>query len=74
MKLEIARGLFLVNALSVASIAAAAWHESGPGVISLSERGFCPMPPQVRTSQAIKPDEDLLLFLFSLSQGARSQG
>ena len=74
MKLEIARGLFLVGALSVAFVAAAAWHESGPGVISLSERGFCPMPPQVRTAQALKPDEDFLLFLFSLSQGARSQG
>jgi hypothetical protein len=74
MKLEIARGLFLVSALSVASIAAAAWHESGPGVISLSERDFCPMPHQVRTSEAVKPDEDLLLFLFSLSQGTRSQG
>ena len=34
MKLEIARGLFLAGALSVASLAAAAWHEPGTQVIS----------------------------------------
>ena len=39
MKLEIARGLFLVTALSVASLAAAAWQEASPQVITLNERG-----------------------------------
>ncbi|MBU0806887.1 MULTISPECIES: hypothetical protein [Pseudomonas] len=74
MKLEIARGLFLVGALSVASLAAAAWHEASPQVITLSERGYCPIPLQARASEVMRPDQDLLLFMFSLSQGARSQG
>lgn len=75
MKLEIARGLFLVTALSVASLAAAAWQEAGPQVITLNEQlGYCPLPPQARTAEAVRPDQDLLLFMFSLSQGLRSQG
>jgi hypothetical protein len=74
MKLEIARGLFLVTALSVASLAAAAWQEASPQVITLNERGYCPLPPQPRVVEAFKPDEDLLLFMFSLSQGVRSSG
>lgn len=74
MKLEIARGLFLVAALSVASLAAAAWQETSPQVITLNERGYCPLPPQARTAEAVRPDQDLLLFMFSLSQGMRSQG
>lgn len=73
MKLEIARGLFLAAALSVASLAAAAWQEARPQVITtLNERGYCPLPPQARASERLKPDTDLLLFMFSLSQGARS--
>jgi len=32
------------------------------------------LPPQARTAEVLKPDQDLLLFMFSLSQGARSQG
>ena len=75
MRLEIARGFFLVTALSVASLAAAAWQETSPQVISLNEQlGYCPLPPQARLTEALKPDEDLLLFMFSLSQGVRSSG
>ena len=75
MKLEIARGLFLVTALSVASLAAAAWQEASPQVITQNEQlGYCPLPPQMRASESIRPDQDLLLFMFSLSQGVRSQG
>ncbi|MFP6848333.1 MAG: hypothetical protein VCA57_06480 [Pseudomonas sp.] len=75
MKLEIARGLFLVAALSVASLAVAAWQEASPQVITHNEQlGYCPLPPQIRASQAVRPDQDLLLFMFGLSLGVRSQG
>ncbi|MBU1330981.1 MAG: hypothetical protein KJ610_03400 [Gammaproteobacteria bacterium] len=70
MKLEIARGLFLAGALTVASLAAAAWQEPGPQVITLSERGYCPLPLQARATELVQPDQSLLLFMFSLSQGA----
>jgi hypothetical protein len=72
MKLEIARGLFLVSALSVASLAAAAWQEATPQVISENAAGYCLLPPQARVANAVRPDQDLLLFMFSLSQGLRS--
>ena len=42
MKLEIARGLFLVTALSVASLAAAGWEEGGPEVNNLKGGGLLP--------------------------------
>nr|WP_298138868.1 hypothetical protein [uncultured Pseudomonas sp.] len=74
MKLEIARGLFVVAALSVASIAAAAWHEPGSHVVSQSELGLEPLSPRARTIDVIQPDQDLLLFMFSLSQGMGPQG
>ena len=76
MKLEIARGLFVVAALSVASIAAAAWQEAGPQVISHSavDLDHCPLPLQARAAEAVRPDHDLLLLMFGLSQGMRSQG
>ena len=68
MKLEIARGLFLVAALGVASLAAAAWQEPGPEVLSARD-GHCPLPPKARAQVQVRPDQDLLLFLFGLSQG-----
>lgn len=73
MKLEIARGLFLVAALSVASLAAAAWHEPGARVISQGESGASPAAAQARTESSARPDHDLLLFIFSLSQGMGSK-
>ncbi|WP_298187401.1 hypothetical protein [uncultured Pseudomonas sp.] len=72
MKLEIARGLFLVGALSVASLAAAAWQEATPQVISENAAGYCLLPPQAHEADVLKPDQDLLLFMFGLSQGLRS--
>ncbi len=38
MKLEIARGLFLVAALAVATVAVAAWEEPGPVVFSHADK------------------------------------
>ncbi|QRY81639.1 hypothetical protein JVX91_11240 [Pseudomonas sp. PDNC002] len=71
MKLEVTRGLLLVGALGVATLAAAAWHEPGPTVItSSSGLDSCPMPANLRAKQQdIRPDHDLLLFLFGMSQG-----
>ena len=74
MRLEIIRGLFVVAALSVASIAAAAWHEPGTQVVSQSDFGLEPLSPRARTSETVQPDQDLLLFMFSLSQGMGPQG
>ncbi|MGH8352082.1 MAG: hypothetical protein ACRERY_00905, partial [Pseudomonas sp.] len=65
MKLEIARGLFLVGALGVASLAAAAWHEPSPAVISAQNGlGYCPLPPNARAAVQLQPDRDLLWLLF----------
>ena len=72
MKLDIARGVFLIGALGVASLAAAAWHEPGPAVLhSLSAQNQCSMPANVRAKTAVHPDQDLLLLVFGLAQGAR---
>lgn len=75
MKLEIARSLFLLAALATATVAVAAWEQPRPGVISgsaLSER--CPLPRVAKPQVEVKPDHDLLLFLFGMSQGLRGQG
>ncbi|MBS7663778.1 hypothetical protein I0D00_17775 [Pseudomonas lalucatii] len=74
MKLEIARSLFLAAALAVASLAAAAWQEPGPEVLTRNGLGYCPLPPQPRAAVEIRPDRDLLLLLFGLSQGMGARG
>ncbi|AYC34163.1 hypothetical protein D3880_18140 [Pseudomonas cavernae] len=75
MKLEIARGLFLIGALGVASLAAAAWHEPGPQVLGTpAAQDHCPLPVQHQGLKSARPDGDLLLLMFGLSQGLRSQG
>lgn len=73
MKLEITQSLLLVGALGVATLAAAAWHEPGPEVIgSHGEQASCRVPANVQAKQAARPDHDLLLFLFGMSQGGVS--
>lgn len=75
MKLEIARGFFLVAALGVASFAFAAWEEPRPQVLSSIQMGDqCPLPRAVKPVVVAQPDHDLLLFLFGMSQGLRSSG
>jgi hypothetical protein len=70
MKLDIARGVFLIGALGVASLAAAAWHEPGPAVLhSQVTKSECKMPPNVKAKLAVRPDQDLLLLVFGLAQG-----
>ena len=75
MKLEIARGVFLVAALGVASLAAAAWHEPGPVMLgNASGQEHCPLPRKASMAmQQVAPDKDLLLVLFSLSQSLAGQ-
>lgn len=72
MKLEVTRSLLLIGALGVATLAAAAWHEPSPSVIS-SRADSCPVPPKMRHKQEVSPDQDLLLFLFGMSQGSVAQ-
>ncbi|AEA70777.1 MULTISPECIES: hypothetical protein [Pseudomonas] len=74
MKLEIARGLFLVGALAVASMAVAVWEQPRSQILSASNAdAHCPLPRVAKVSETIRPDNDLLLFMFSLSQGMRPQ-
>jgi hypothetical protein len=72
MKLEIARGVFLIGALAVASLAMAAWEQPRTQVLSaVSDGAYCPLPRIAKASVATQPDHDLLLFMFGLSQGLR---
>ncbi|MDH4609567.1 hypothetical protein [Pseudomonas sp. BN102] len=73
MKLEVTRALFLVGALGIASLAVAAWHEPSPSVVSANGLGYCPLPPNVRLKDQVRADQNLLLFMFGLSQGLRGQ-
>ncbi len=73
MKLEIARGFFLVSALGVCAFAALAWSEPEPLVLSgLSSQDYCRLPGNARFEQQARPDEDLLLLMFGLSQCMKS--
>jgi hypothetical protein len=76
MRLEIARGLFLVAALGVTSWSVAAWHEPGPVVLSQAgSLAYCPLPRKIPLAlQQVVPDGDLLLFMFGLSQAKGPQG
>ncbi|WP_433769173.1 hypothetical protein [Pseudomonas putida] len=71
MKLEVARGLFLVGALAVASLAVAAWEQPRTQVFSSGNGESCPLPRVTKASVATQPDHDLLLFVFGMSQGLR---
>ncbi|NVH64197.1 hypothetical protein HQ621_25120 [Pseudomonas simiae] len=74
MKLEIARGFFLVGALGVAALALAAWEQPRTQVLSTTQGGAqCLLPRVAKASTAAKPDHELLLFMFGMSQGMRPQ-
>lgn len=74
MKLEIARGLFLVGALGVAALALAVWDQPRTHVLSAVDGGGqCLLPRIAKTSVAAKPDHELLLFMFGMSQAMRPQ-
>ncbi|MDD0844708.1 hypothetical protein [Pseudomonas sp. Gutcm_11s] len=77
MKLEIARGLFLVGALSVTALAAAAWQEPAPQVldaVSCAEQQ-CPVVSSRHTNiNAVEADSDnLVLLMFGLSHAMKAE-
>jgi len=76
MKLEMARGLFLVGALGIASLCAAAWSEPNAKVVARSASAdYCPVPRLVQASAAeARPDQDLLLFIYGMSQSLVGRG
>ena len=72
MKREIARSLFLLAALAIAGVAFAAWEQPVTQVLSSTQNGaHCPLPRAVKVAVATRPDHDLLLFMFGMSQGLR---
>ncbi|AMB85519.1 hypothetical protein AWM79_09495 [Pseudomonas agarici] len=74
MKLEIARGLFLLSALAIASLALVVWEQPGTQILSKADgTGHCPLPRVAKAGVEVRPDHDLLLFMFGLSQGAKPQ-
>lgn len=75
MKLEMARGAFLIAALSVSVAAAASWYEPGHGVVSSHGRSYCANPALKSTAAAqVQASQNLLWLVLGLSQGMRSQG
>lgn len=75
MRREIARSLFLLVALAIASVALAAWEQPRLEVFSsASTGGACPLPRIAKVAPVVKPDHDLLLFMFGMTQGLKPQG
>lgn len=73
MKLELARGLFIIGALAVTTVAMAAWVEPGTRILSAEHgEGHCPLPRVARLTSEVTPTNDLLLLMFSLAQGTTS--
>ncbi|MGV8919634.1 MAG: hypothetical protein ACOH2R_17835 [Pseudomonas sp.] len=69
MKLEIARGLFLVGALGIASLALTVWEQPGTQILSArAGAGHCPLPRVAKAEETVRPDRDLLLFMFGFRQ------
>ena len=74
MKREVARSLFLLGSLVVASVAMAAWQPPVTQVLSAAHIGAeCPIPRVVKVVADAKPDQDLLLFMFGMAQGMKPQ-
>jgi hypothetical protein len=77
MKLEIARGLFLVGALSVTALAAAAWQEPAMQVVNAQACAEQPCPVVSARHDAnpvAKADSDnLLLLIFGLSHAMKGE-
>ena len=77
MKLEIARGLFLVGALGVTALAAAAWHEPAPQVLDAASCAVqsCPAVSSHHADiNAVEADSDnLLLLMYGLSHALKAE-
>jgi hypothetical protein len=76
MKLEIARGAFLVVALGITAAAAAAWQQPGPRVLQASDCNAMPCNIPLVRKQAqteIQPDGNLLLLMFGLKTAMKGE-
>ncbi len=77
MKLEIARGLFLVGALSVTALAAAAWQEPAPRVLDgkhCAEQVCSTVSSRHSGVKQVEADGDnLLLLMFGLSHAMKGE-
>lgn len=75
MKLEIARGIFLVGALGVTAAAAAAWSEPSTNILDTrnSSYEYCPQPLAMKSksTEQLRPNSDLLLFMFGMTHSKR---
>ncbi|MCU1728930.1 hypothetical protein NTD86_18260 [Pseudomonas sp. 7P_10.2_Bac1] len=72
MKREIARGLFLLASLAIATAAVAAWQPPVMQVLSNAQAGAqCPIPRVAKVAIDAEPDHDLLLFMYGMKQGLR---
>ncbi|WP_263260506.1 hypothetical protein [Pseudomonas sp. RIT-PI-S] len=75
MNLQIARGVFLLASLALATVAVAAWDEPQAGVLRAEAgQGLCPFPRVQKsdTDPVIQPGHNMLLLMFGLTQGLRS--
>jgi hypothetical protein len=75
VKLEIARGLFLIVALVLSAVSVQAWSEPQPQILSgLTPPSNCRVPANAynKMRAQVRPDQDLLLVMFSLSQALKS--
>ncbi|MCI3946953.1 hypothetical protein K0038_04030 [Pseudomonas syringae] len=71
MKLEMARGLFVLGALAIATLAVAALEQPSTRILTAQHgEGFCPLPRVAKNLVNVQPDKDLLLFMYSLAQGS----
>jgi hypothetical protein len=71
MSLTITRTLLLVGALGVTTAAFSAWHEPGASVVQGHEGlAYCQTPVSARVVNAVPADQNLVLFLYGMSQGA----
>lgn len=77
MKLEIARGFFLVGALSVTALAAAAWQEPAPRVLDDKHCAEQQCPAVSTRHAGVTPVEadsnNLLLLMFGLSHAMKGE-
>lgn len=77
MKLEIARGMFLVGALGVTALAAAAWQEPGPQVLDAIScaKQQCPAVSTRHGSLAAADvdGDNLLLLMVGLSHALKGE-
>ncbi len=75
MKLEITRALAVAAGIAVMAGAMMTWSEPSPAVLSAQNSlGYCPMPVHGRAQTPVHPDQDLLLFIFGMSQSLGRQG